>query len=196
MKDMEGADVCVDIHASNIFLWEIPQVRLSENTAQDLVPLARHLNMNLIWIYASATVLESTLAYSLNAAGTPTLVVEMGVGMRITRAYTQQLFHGILSLMSYMGIWKGSVSPTASPIISTDGHVSFINASSPGIFLPSADHASQVEAGQELGMIVDPLTGNIRERLTCPVSGLLFTLREYPVVSGGSLVARILGGSL
>ena len=80
--DLAGADACIDIHASNIFLREIPQVRINVNTAPRLVPMARQLNMDFIWIHAAATVLESTLAHSLNALGTPTLVVEMGVVIR------------------------------------------------------------------------------------------------------------------
>ena len=196
VEDMKGADVCIDIHASNIFLREIPQVRISEETADPLVPLAKYLNMDFVWIYAAATVLESTLAYSLNALNTPTLVVEMGVGMRVTRSYCQRLVQGILSLMVHLGMWKGRLPPTGSPIISSDGHVSFVNASCAGIFLPQLEHASQVQEGQELGLIVDPLTGEVKETLLSPASGLLFTLREYPVVYEGSLVARILGGAL
>ena len=65
IEDISGADLCIDIHASNIFLREIPQVRINVNTAEKLVPLAKYLNMNLVWIHAAATVLESTLAHSL-----------------------------------------------------------------------------------------------------------------------------------
>ena len=36
----------------------------------------------------------------------------------------------------------------------------------------------------------------IRETLRSPAAGLLFTLREYPVVYEGSLIARVLGGSV
>ena len=39
--------------------------------------------------------------------------------------------------------------------------------------------------------MVDPLTGETCETLKSPASGLLFTLREYPVVHEGSLIARI-----
>lgn len=196
VEDMTGADVCIDIHASNIFLREVPQVRINENTAERLVPLAKRLNMGLIWIHAAATVLESTLAHSLNALDTPTLVVEMGVGMRLTRAYGEQLITGILSLMVYLGMWDAPVMPVAPPIVSSDGYVSFVNAACPGIFIPAVDHAAHVEQGQALGAVVDPLTGDICEMLKSPASGLLFTLREYPVVYEGSLIARILGGSL
>lgn len=196
IADLAGADLCIDIHASNIYLREIPQVRINENTAQRLVPLARHLNMDLIWIHSAATVLESTLAHSLNALGTPTLVVEMGIGMRVTREYGDRLIGGIFSLLSHLGMWDASVPPVAPPIVSSDGYVSFINAPCPGIFFPSSTHTAHVEAGEELGIIADPLTGAIRKTLKSPVNGLLFTLREYPVVYEGSLIARILGGSL
>ncbi len=196
MKDIAGADACIDIHASNIYLREIPQVRINENTAARLLPMAKRLNMDFIWIYAASTVLESTLAYSLNAENVPTLVVEMGIGMRVTRAYGDRLVTGILSLMASMGMWDAPVTPVAPPIVSTDGSVSFVNACCSGLFFPSLQHTAHVEEGQELGVIADPLSGTIRATVKSPVSGLLFTLREYPVVYEGSLIARILGGAL
>ncbi|MDD6155246.1 MAG: M14 family metallopeptidase [Eubacteriales bacterium] len=194
IDDIKGADCALDIHASNTYLREIPQIRINEISAKRLVPLAKHLNMNLIWIHSAATVLESTLAYTLNAMDTPTLVVEMGIGLRLTRDYGDQLVAGILSLMKSMGMWSDPVVPVAPPIVSTDGHVSFVNATESGIFIPSVKHASHVMKGQEVGLIVDSLTGEVSERLLSPATGLLFTLREYPVVYEGSLIARILGG--
>ncbi|MBQ8852262.1 MAG: succinylglutamate desuccinylase/aspartoacylase family protein, partial [Oscillibacter sp.] len=186
IQDLKGADVCIDIHASNIFLREIPQVRVNVHTAENLVPLAKQLNMDLIWVHAAATVLESTLAHSLNALDTPTLVVEMGVGMRLTRAYGEQLITGILALMSHMGIWDAAAPTVQEPIVSSDGHVSFVNAGAAGIFIPSVDHASYVEQGQVLGVVADPLTGEVCQELKSPAAGLLFTLREYHVVYEGS----------
>lgn len=195
IKDIAGADVAIDIHASNIFLREIPQVRINVNTADKLVPLARHLNMDFIWVHAAATVLESTLAHSLNSIGTPTLVVEMGIGMRITRTYGDRLVAGILALMSELGMWDLPVCPVSPPIESSDGKVSFINAPCAGMFFASSQHTSYVEEGEEIGIVADPLTGEVKARLLSPVTGLLFTLREYPVVYEGSLIARILGGA-
>ena len=91
VDDLQGSDMVIDIHASNIFLKEIPQVRINTLSRDVLVPYAKKLNVDFIWVHAAATVLESTLAYSLNSIGTPTLVVEMGVGMRITKDYGNQL---------------------------------------------------------------------------------------------------------
>ena len=193
-KDLTGADLIIDLHASNIFLREMPQIRINEVSEEKLLPIAMDMNMDFIWIHANATVLEGTLAYSMNAIGVPTLVVEMGVGMRITKAYGEQVIHGIFKTMNKMGIWKDSVGPVAPPIVSRDGNVEFLNAGHSGIFIPRSAHASMVHKDQLIGEIADPLTGTVLEEVKSPVEGLLFTLREYPVVNEGSLLARILGG--
>lgn len=196
IEDMSGADLVIDIHASNIFLREIPQIRINEKTADKLVPMAKKLNMDLIWIHSAATVLESTLAWSLNSTGTPCLVVEMGVGMRITKDYGDRLVIGILTTMKSLGMLQESIQPVHPPIISTDGHVSYINANQSGVFMPVVKHNEYLDEGQILGVVADPLTGEVRQTLRSPCSGLLFTLREYPVVYTGSLIARILGGAI
>jgi predicted deacylase len=192
IRDIEGADVCVDIHSSNIFLREIPQVRVSEQTQAELLPYAMMLNVDFVWVHAAATVLESTLAHSLNSRGVKTLVVEMGVGMRITNAYCEQLLDGIMNLLQHLGMWNGEVKPVRTPLVSKDLEVGFINSDAAGIFVPRVSHSSFVKAGGIVGSVHDPLTGAVVEDAYAPCDGLLFTLREYPVVFGGSLLARIL----
>ncbi len=192
IEDIKGADMCIDIHASNIFLREIPQIRISDSTAEMLLPYAGKLGVDFVWVHASATVLQSTLAHSLNSCQVPTLVVEMGVGMRITQSYGEQLVNGILNLMKSMGIWTGETAPVKEPIISNDGKVGFVNAEASGVFIPAAKHWTELKKGQHIGDIISPLEGTVLERVDAPCDGLLFTLREYPMVYCGSLIARIL----
>ena len=194
VEDIAGADLCIDIHASNIFLREIPQARINVNTREQLLPFATRLNLDFVWVHAAATVLESTLAHSLNSIGVPTVVVEMGVGMRITEHFCHQLTDGIFCVMKDLGIWDGDVIVPKKSIISDDGEVGFLNAEHPGIFIPSVEHWKNVEEGQIIGRILNPLTGEIAQEVKAPIHGMLFTLREYPVVSCGSLIARVLGG--
>ena len=192
IDDLSKSAAVIDIHASNIFLEEIPQVRINELSRDTLVPLAKLLNTDYIWVHSSATVLESTLAYSLNTTGTPTLVVEMGVGMRITKKFGDQLTDGIFALMKELSIWNGEVIDPKEPIISEDGEVSFINAGKSGVFAPCVEHWKNVKQDDHIGDILNPLTGEINERISAPTDGIVFTLREYPIVSEGSLIARIL----
>ncbi len=191
--DLTGSDACVDIHASNIYLTEIPQIRINELHKDLLMPYATELNVDFIWIHGASTVLEATLAHSLNDRGVPTLVVEMGVGMRITKEYCDQLVDGIFNLMAKMGIWKGETTESRKPIISEDpDDVSYLNAPAAGIFVPSVKHWTHLKCGEEIGRIIDPLKGEVVDRILAPVDGVLFTIRDYPVVDNGSLMGRML----
>ncbi|MCC8042016.1 MAG: M14 family metallopeptidase [Oscillospiraceae bacterium] len=192
IDDISGADICIDVHSSNIFLRELPQIRMSVPTSETLLPYAKMLNVDFIWVHESATVLESTLAHSLNSTGTKTLVVEMGVGMRITREYGRQIFDGIFNLMKNMGMWKGDTVEPRRPIISQNSAVGFVNSDADGVFLPEVSFGDYVKKDDVLGNVLDPLRGEIREVVRAVCDGLVFTLREYPIVYGGSLLARIL----
>lgn len=192
VEDLAGADVVIDIHASNIFLFEIPQVRICVNLKDTLVPLARLINMDFIWVHDAATVLETTLAHSLNTVGTKTLVVEMGVGMRLTHEYGDRLVDGIKNLMASLGMWSGDVPATVSePALSEGDNVCFINSEASGVFISDTHNNRMVKKGECIGAVYNSLTGEVLQKVTAPDEGLMFTLRAYPVVYEGSLLARI-----
>ncbi len=195
-EDIKGSDLCIDIHASNMFLTEVPQIRINELHREMLMPFASQSNVDLIWIHGESTVLESTFAHSLNCQDTPTLVVEMGIGMRITKEMGDQLVDGILHLMSEMGIFElpeGKEISVRKPLVS-DGYndVCFLNAPVSGVYVKNLDHDTYVVEGEHIGTIVNPLTGKVMAEITAPDTGWLFTIREYPMVNEGSLIGRIM----
>ena len=194
VNDIAGADICLDIHASNVFIREIPQVRISEEFADKLLPYARLLNVDMVWTNASETVHESTLAHSMNMLGVPTMVVEMGMGTRISRRFGNQVVDGIFNLMREMGVWNGPEEKIQYPVISTDGEVEFIRSGVTGVFLPAIEYNHYVKTGDKLGEIVSPLEGTVLDEIIAKKSGLVFSLREYPFVREGSLLLRILTG--
>lgn len=201
IKDVSGSDLVIDIHASNMYLTEVPQIRINELHKDVLLPFAKKANVDFIWVHSNATVLESTFAYSLNAKDTPTLVVEMGIGMRITKEYGNQLCDGIFELMKELDIWDES--KVSSPVknepvnvttVISDGYddVYFLNAEAAGIFIKEKNHGELVNKGDLIGRIVSPLTGDVLKEVTAPGDGWLFTIREYPLVMEGTLTGRIL----
>ena len=195
MTELSGACLVVDIHASNIYLREIPQVRINQEFEGLLVPIARRMNLDMIWLHGAATVLETTLAHSLNSRGTPCLVAEMGVGMRITPEYCDQLVAGILSAWQDLGVLAPDLvlpPTTHTPLIADDSNVHYLNAQTSGMFVAAASHWTDVHRGELLGSIVSPFAGNILSEVRSPVDGVLFTLREYPLVYEGSLMARVM----
>ena len=193
IEDLKGADLVIDIHSSNLYLRETPQVRINVLNEKELVPMAQQLGLDFIWIHDAATVLEATLAHSLNSTGTKCLVVEMGVGERINHKMCTRLKDDIFHLMQCMGMWNGG-APNGllekSKLCKGD-KVTFLNAEASGIFITELKCGIMVSAGQEIGLIVEPLTGNVLSRVVSPTAGYLFTIRAYPIVYEGSLMARI-----
>ena len=192
-QDVKGSDVAIDIHSSNIFLREIPQIRINKEFSPTTLPLAKELNCDFIWIHDAVTVLEATFSHTLNSVGTKTLVVEMGVGMRLTKEYGTQLLTGILNLMKKEGIIECEEDYLVrEPFTSEVGDVHYLNASKSGLFVASLEHCAVIKKDEKIGEIVDPLTGLVLDEIKAPSDGVLFTLREYPVVYEGSLIARVL----
>ena len=193
VEDLKGADLVIDVHSSNLYLRETPQVRINVLDEERLLPLAEWLNMDFVWIHDAATVLEATLAHSLNSTGTPCLVVEMGVGLRINHKMCSRLVEGILRLMKHLGVWLGETGslPLRESIVCKGDKVTFLNAETSGVFLTDLKCGVEVAPGELIGEIVSPLTGEVLSSVVAPCSGYLFTIRAYPIVYEGSLMARI-----
>lgn len=191
-QDLKGADMVIDIHSSNLYLRESPQVRINVLNEENLVPMACQLGVDFVWVHDAATVLEATLAHSLNSTGTPCLVVEMGVGQRINHRMCSRLVEGIFHLLHQMGMWQAGVDEwQRKSIVCKGDHVTFLNAECSGVFLTDLRTGKMVRQGQSVGKIVDPLTGQVLSDVVSPVDGFLFTIRAYPIVYEGSLMARI-----
>lgn len=193
VEDLKGADLVFDIHSSNLYLRETPQVRINVLNEKELVPLAQRLNIDFVWVHDAATVLESTLAHSLNSTGTKCLVAELGVGQRINHKMCNRLTLGIFNLMKDFGMWKGEIQQSliSNPIVCKGDNVEFLNAATSGIFITELKCGVVVAEGEEIGQIVEPMTGTVLSRVISPVEGYMFTIRAYPIVYEGSLMARI-----
>ena len=194
VEDVRGAQVAFDLHASDIYHQELPQIRINEESADSLLPLARRANVDYVWVHESAVVLKGTFAYSMNRLGVPTLVVKAGAGMRISPEVGEQLAIGILSVLVQVGVWTGPLPLVRTPQVGTDNKVSYLHAEAAGMFVPSASFGREVEQGQTIGHILDCGSATVLQELQAPVRGLLFTLRAYPLVYPGNLIARVLGG--
>lgn len=192
MQDLRDSDFVVDIHASSIFIREIPQVRIPYKFREKLVDKCRLMNLDLIWAYDSASVMENTLAYALNDEGIDAVVIDMGIAMYCTKEYCNQVTDGIFVLMKKLGIWDGPVVEPKEPIYAENIDSTYLISSKvPGMFIREVECGAKVEKGQILGRVINPLEGTVKEEIVAPESGLLFTIREYPVVEVGSLLGRI-----
>lgn len=192
VDDIIGSNLCIDIHSSNVYVKEALQVRVNEDCADRLLRYARIMNADFVWVYSSITVREATLAYSLNKLGVPTLVTEMGVGLRIDYGYCRQLIDGIFNAMIELGIWIDDRPDVKASIMSTEGQVEFIHAGQTGLFVSAlGDRLGGIRRGEHIGDVISPVRGEVLQRVESPADGIIFTLRENPVAYRGTLLARI-----
>jgi predicted deacylase len=192
VEAVKGSDIVIDIHSSNIFLREVPQARINSEYARRLVPLALKMNLDFIWVHRPVDNLYSTFTCSMNKLGSRAVLIEMGIGLRITKNYSYQVFNGILNLLVEEGFLDYKIPvPIKEPPLSVRGKIHFIYAEHPGIFVNNQKHGQILKKGEIIGSVVSPHTGEELEIVVSPADGLLFTLREHPLVYPGSLLARV-----
>lgn len=191
LQQLQGYAAVLDVHASNRCLDELPQARIDLRHAQLSQPIAKALNLPLTWQHGPVAVLESTLTYSLNAAGTPALLVELGSGDSCTPRYAERLLLGIQRLAIALGILPNSNLAFQAAQVVGDDSIYVIHAEAGGLFLPLVEVGYALAKSAELGHIVSPLDGEPLITVRAPVEGLLFTLRRPHLVYQGAQLARI-----
>ncbi len=142
LRDIEGADFCLDVHGSDMYLCEIPQIRMNDDVEKEIMPYVEHLNTDMIWVHPSTQVN------------------------------------------------KGSLK---DPFLVHDDDMIYINSESSGIFIPKSSVHDMVNENDEIGKVVDVITGSVEEVIRAPITGMITGMREYPAIEEGSLLARIVG---
>ena len=190
-NDGPKTEFCLDIHGSNLYLKEIPQIRLNDDVVDEIMPYATKLNTDMIWIHPSSQVRAGSLVYELNQRGVISCVTESFSAYRINQKLGNQLVDGIFAMMKDMGMWQGEINDIKKPTVTHDHQIAYLNSESSGIFIPNVDVHDRVDAGMLIGSVVNVLTGTVEERIIAPKSGKISAIREYPAIEMGSLLARI-----
>lgn len=192
IEDLKGSDFCIDIHSSDIFIRELPQIRVPENAGKKVTELAQKSGIPVLWMNSnSSSVWEGSLAYSLRRKGIPNLVIESGIALKIDYEYCKKVIDGIFQMMKELEVFEGEVSPTKKTVTVKKNDVEVIHCNTSGIFFPKIQIGSFVRENQVLGCIVRPILGAELEEVKSSCDGMIFSLREYPAVCEGELLARI-----
>ena len=192
IEDLKGSDFCIDIHSSDIFIRELPQIRVPENAGKKVTELAQKSGIPVLWMNSnSSSVWEGSLAYSLRRKGIPNLVIESGIALKIDYEYCKKVIDGIFRMRKELEVFEGEVSPTKKTVTVKKNDVEVIHCNTSGIFIPKIQIGSFVRENQVLGCIVRPILGAELEEVKSSCDGMIFSLREYPAVCEGELLARI-----
>ena len=200
VEDMRGADMVLDIHSGTMGKTELFEVRLCARHADALIGEARALSPDLIWVLPDRTNYNATLTAALCDMGVPAMTLEVDEHRRKPQAAAERIVGAIFCKLTQLGIWTGEAAPlpapeTVIPCIRTGEDVCRVSCECPGIYEPQDRAGEWVAAGETLGRVFDALTGEVRETITAPSGGLVFSQRSYSPVYPGTLIARLFTGS-
>ncbi len=193
-EDIRGADQVIELRGARAAFREAPQALVRERDS-DAAELAMSANVAVVWRRAAGPSASGTFAHQFPG----TLVLEGGTGNRLTPGMGSDLADGVLNVLCALGLvdeahlpfhWAG----LRRPLQVTDADVHRVRAERSGLFLPAEQSWSTVKAGESLGTIVDPLTGDAKMDVLSPVDGHVLAIRELPVVFPGTMVARVVKG--
>lgn len=190
-RDVQGADQVVEVRGARAAFSEVTQahVRPGEALAAER---ALRLNVTVVWERTPGPAASSTFAHQHPGA----IVLEGGTGNRLTPGVGKDLTDGLLNLLATMGVLGEGELPfhwaaLARPLLVHDELVRRVRTERGGLFLPALAIWKRVEEGEELGRVVDPTTGEVREIVPSPMTGRILAIRELPVVFPGTVVARV-----
>lgn len=183
----------VDINQASLDVEEMPQVRLYAPSDDERATAC---------LFGLPAVIErpmepgaaSDLACAWRRQGGENFSIHAGQAGRVQTRHCETLFKALVSFLDRTGIVSG-LSPTdeEEELRYFDLRQIFVVlAKQSGIFSSRLEVGRWVREGEVLGLIHDGLTGNTRAQVLAPVTGLLASLRQQPLLCKGELLARIL----
>ncbi len=190
LSELRAADIVVELRAAHPAFRQVPQARVLA-TSTRAAELATSANVRCLR-------LQSTPCPpgSLEESVPELIMLEGGSGNRLTESVGLELADGVLNLLVLAGVFPESELPfhwaaIQRPIRCEDALLRDHRCSRSGLFIPATRTWEEVEAGEALGEIIDPMTGESREQIVAADAGRVLALRAEPVVYPGNLVARL-----
>ncbi|MZP28339.1 hypothetical protein GTO91_01210 [Heliobacterium undosum] len=180
-----------DVHGSNEQFFEIPHLRMFSPTEEDL-RLAPYLRCRYLLRRELTPLYKTQLSYHWKESGISPYILMLGVARRIDDDLVETLYQGLIDFMLAAGVLLGPPpAPPLQPPSFGRKHTHLVLSRAAGIFRPTAAAGAMLRKGEMLGQIVNVLSGQVEEEVRAPASGLLASIRSYPLVYEKELLARL-----
>ena len=192
VNDIQGADVVIELRGARPGFEEIPNAMVKEGDTASL-EIAQNANVHFVWLRSPGPAAPKTLAYQFPHS----IVLEGGAGNRLVHSVGESLKDGVLNILAHLGIFPEEALPfhwaaIERPVMVTDHQIKRVRAKCSGLFIPSRRLKETVKEGERIGRIIDPSLGLVRDEIFSPVDSQIVAIRHHPVVSPGTVVARLI----
>ncbi|MCP5459493.1 MAG: succinylglutamate desuccinylase/aspartoacylase family protein [Gammaproteobacteria bacterium] len=182
----------VDVHASNLDIEEMPQVRLYDPNDDERataclfgLPAVIERPLNKVFV--------TTLLRAWRRFGGENFVIQ-GLAGNLQTNHCEQLFRGLVAFLDRTGIVEGlTLAEDEEDLRYFNNNQTFaVLSDHAGFFVSRRVVGRWIQAGDLIGHIYDSFAGTILTEVRAPVGGLVCSLRRQPLLFQGDLLARIL----
>jgi predicted deacylase len=173
-------DLLVDLHTGSFHRTNLHQLRadLTDDATQTL---AHNYNAEVI---VNSPGRPGTLRRAATDIGIPAITVEAGQPSRFDLAQVEEALEGLDRLLAARGMLMGDSLRATRPPPTAYLRTSWVRCDQGGILVSQVELGDEVESGQVLGTISDPLSGAI-ESIVTPFSGRVIGMALDQLVMPG-----------
>ena len=169
----------------------IPHVRVM-NTGKQNPELGCEFGLPYVYVRNPRLYDQTTLNYNWQLVGTQAYSIYAGNTTEIDESAADQSIRAILRFMINRNIIRSEVSSGHNARVIYDSDLVIVNSTTAGLLRRIKFAGAHVRRGEQIGFIINPLDGSIREVLKSPVTGMLFFLQDGPFISEHSPAFHVL----
>ena len=169
----------------------VPHVRMMETGYQN-TSLANLFGLPYVVVRKPQPIDKKTLNNNWQNEMTAAFSVYTNSNDHIDEKSAKQAVAAVLRFLTRMGLIKyESHSGYISHIIKEE-ELSNIATTKSGIFKRFIETGEEIRYGQELGCVIDPCLGDVREVIVADTEGIVFFSHTEPLVNEGDVVYRLI----
>ncbi len=177
----------IDLHTGALGRENLPQVRAAIEGDRHTKELAESFGAPVI---LNADLRDGSLRAAVASHGIPVLLYEAGEALRFDEIAIRVGVKGVIRVMRALGMLpKKGMSASRRPPIVTN-HSVWVRAPQSGILRSLVALGSQVQPGDELGVVAD-VFGNTDRSVTAPDAGVVIGRSNLPLVHEGEALFHI-----
>jgi predicted deacylase len=185
---LPGADAYLDLHSGGIdeVLCDFTGYRTSGVPAVDATARELAQAVGYEYVVRSPDAKGGNSHAAAARAGIPAVLIETGELGRSGKADVDKAVVGVRRALAHLGVLNGAVSGTRQD---EWVWVSGITAGRPGLWYPAFAAGDDVDQGELIGRVVDPVSGETRAVLSDARGRVLYGMHGRTVGTGAELAA-------
>ncbi len=171
----------------------VPHARIMD-TGRDYVDKAEEFGLPYVVIRKARPYDTTTLNYNWQIWDTKAFSLYSATTERIDEESAESMVESVLSFMATEGMIQRRGHQGYRSQVIKDGDLVAVRPYVGGMFQSGIRINQRVLKGQELAWITDPYDGSVREKITSPVTGVVFFVHNRPLTYANTAVLKIVPG--